>query len=142
MHPFVACATFKRVRESPAETWAEQLAEPAVRAAILGEFDEMMAGDSAVARIVQRQWRPASRRWERLYPVLDGFDYDPPPEHSVKGLAGATPILEFVYAHMMTKRCTGTIWEGGHADMSRLYDHLYRNMLDPQVLPGVSDAGV
>lgn len=147
MHPFVACSTFKRIREEVAspDSWAEHLAKPHVREAIISEYYEMMEedDDSAVARIQRRSWAPNSKRWARLYPMVHGFDYDPPSKKSAQALAaaGQQPIIEFVYSHMMTNNCCGTIWEGGYADMTRLYDHLYRNMMDPQVLPGVSDAG-
>ena len=66
---------------------------------ILAEFFELMDEDSLVARIQRQSWAPDSDRWERLYPVVEGFDYDPPPERSVKGFCEelGQPVMEFVY---------------------------------------------
>ena len=64
---------------------AAELGQPAVRESILGEYYEMMEEESLVARIQRQSWGPDCERWERLYPIVEGFDYDPPPEKSVKG---------------------------------------------------------
>jgi N-acyl-D-aspartate/D-glutamate deacylase len=74
---------------------------------------------------------------------LDGFDYEPPPELSVRGICDGTnrAILEFVYDHMTTEGATGTIWEGGYSDVSRFYNHAHKQLQSELVIPGISDAG-
>ena len=143
VHPFISTPTFKQIQETPRETWAEQLSQPSVRSLILGEVEELMSEDSLVGRIARQSWAPDSDRWKRLYPITEGFDYEPAPELSVQRICKDSnqPILDFVYDHLLTKEATGTIWEGGYSDVSRFYNHAHRQLQSPLVIPGISDAG-
>jgi N-acyl-D-amino-acid deacylase len=106
-------------------------------------FAELLDDDSLKGLITRGAWDPESKRWGRLYPILDGFDYEPPPELSVRGICDGTnrAILEFVYDHMTTEGATGTIWEGGYSDVSRFYNHAHKQLQSELVIPGISDAG-
>ena len=143
MHPFSATATFKQIREQPAESWADTLSQATVRQQILGEYYQLLEDDSLVGRITRQSWGPESSRWGRLYPINEDFDYEPPPEMSVARICERenVAVLEFVYDHMMTKDATGTIWEGGYRDVSRFYNHAHKQLQSDYVIPGISDAG-
>lgn len=143
MHPFIATATFKQIRNQPAHTLGETLSQQGIREQILGEYYDLLGGEGLAARITRQSWGPESPRWTRLYPIIAGFDYEPAPELSVAGICNdnGSSILEFVYDHMLTNDATGTIWEGGYSDVSRFYNHAHKQLQSPMVIPGISDAG-
>jgi len=75
LNPFMACPTWREIKDLPHAEKIAKLREPEVKARILAERQE------------DHLMRTRVTAWERIFPLGDPPDYEPGPEKSVAALA-------------------------------------------------------
>ncbi len=130
-NPFMGRPSYRRIAHLPFAERIATLRQPEFRARLLGEAAE---GGRAARR---------AARWDRLFPLGDPPDYEPPPEASVAARAaraGASPE-EVAYDLLMQRDGRGilylpvTNYAAGNLDVVR------EMIADPNTLVGLGDGG-
>ena len=135
MNPFRYFPTYRGLRELPFEERMRRLAQPDVRAAILGE-QPVHDGPPAMDQL-----RP--RSFENLFPLGDPLDYEPPPEASVASIARRTGADPWAVAYDLL------LGSGGREFLlfpllnygQGSYDGMHDMMADPMTVQGLGDGG-
>jgi len=106
VNPFIFKPTFQALSEQPWEEALAQLKDPAVKAQLLGEDNDFPETDlGALLQLVVSGW-------SMLYPMYDGFDYEPTPADSIQARADAAGISpeEYAYDLLMENEGQGFIY--------------------------------
>ena len=130
-NPFIGRASYKRIAALPFPERLAALRDPAFRARLLSEPFE---GGRRAQRV---------ERWERMFPLGDPPDYEPPPGASIAARAareGRSPA-EVAYDAMLERDGKGilylpvTNYAAGNLDVVR------EMIADPNTLLGLGDGG-
>jgi N-acyl-D-amino-acid deacylase len=131
-HPFRPRPTYKAIAHLPLEERIERLRDPEVRAAILAE----RSPDNPLADVV-------SAGLDRIFPMGEPPDYEPPPERSVAAIAAAEgrPGEEVLYDLMMGRDGKELLMLTllGYSDGN--LDAMREMLLHPNAALGLSDGG-
>jgi N-acyl-D-amino-acid deacylase len=131
-HPFRFRPTYKAIADLPLEERVERLRRPEVRAAILSERNP----DHPLADVV-------SAGLDRIFPMGEPPDYEPPPERSVAAIAAAQgrPGEEVLYDLMMARDGKELLMLTllGYSDGN--LDAMREMLLHPNAALGLSDGG-
>ena len=130
-NPFMARPSYQRIAHLPFAGRVAALRDPAFRARLLAEASE---GGRAARR---------AERWERVFPLGDPPDYEPPPEHSVAARAAreGRPPEEIAYDLLLEHDGRAilylpvTNYSAGNLDVVR------EMIADPNTLLGLGDGG-
>lgn len=130
-HPFLARPSYQRIADLPFEQRIAILRQPEFRARLLAE-------ETADPMLAHRL-----NTWERLFPLGDPPDYEPPPEVSVAAAAArrGVPPQDLAYDMMLER--------GGKAILNRPIinyadgnlDAIREMMEHPHTLMGLGDGG-
>ena len=133
LHPFFTHPTYRALGEMPLAERVARLAQPEVRAALLGEEPQTR---NPIARGLMQ-------RWEQIFPLGDPPDYEPPRSASVAGVAereGRAP-QEVALDWLLERDGSAFLFAplASYAD----HDHeaLREMMLSPNTVLGLSDGG-
>jgi N-acyl-D-amino-acid deacylase len=131
-HPFRPRPSYRAIAHLPLEARVERLRDPQVRAAILAERNP----DNPLADVV-------SAGLDRIFPMGEPPDYEPPPERSVAALAAAEgrPGEEVLYDLMMGRDGKELLLLTllGYSDGN--LDAMREMLLHPNAALGLSDGG-
>jgi N-acyl-D-amino-acid deacylase len=131
-HPFRPRPSYRAIAHLPLEARVERLRDPAVRAAILAERNP----DNPLADVV-------SAGLDRIFPMGEPPDYEPPPERSVAAMAAAEgrPAEEVLYDLMMGRDGKELLMLAllGYSDGN--LDAMREMLLHPNAALGLSDGG-
>ena len=130
-NPFMGRPSYKRIAHLPFAERIARLRQPEFRARLLGEEQE---GDRAARR---------AGRWERLFPLGDPPNYEPPPDTSIAARAARAGVRpeEIAYDLLMERNGRGilylpvTNYAAGNLDVVR------EMIADPNTLLGLGDGG-
>jgi len=144
LHPFMGFPGYKEVADRPLPERVAHLRRPEVKAKILQETSEPVAGDgSPLPPLADQLLANLDFVSMRLFPVGETPDYEPPKEASLFGRAlahGVTP-LEAIYDALLE--------DGGHELLyfplfnyaEHSLDALREMLTHPLALGGLSDGG-
>ncbi|MFV0526860.1 MAG: N-acyl-D-amino-acid deacylase family protein [Acidimicrobiales bacterium] len=133
-NPIGRCATYKRYHHLPVVERADILANPEVKARILAEHAEIRARDFLELIV---------RGYDRMFPLTDPPDYEPPAEHSIAGLAaasGADPAA-VLYDALLDDHGRRLLYVPLMNYAQGNLDDLREMIVSPNTLFGLSDAG-
>ncbi len=143
-HPFTGVPGYKEISALPLPERAERMRDPAVRARILSEPSEPLAGDgSPVPPFVDQILAQIDTLSGRMFPMEEEVDYEPPPEKSFLAIAqgsGCRP-LEAIYDYLVAGDGSRLIYfpvfnyAGGNLDI------VHEMLNHPRALASLSDAG-
>ena len=130
-NPFMGRPSYKGIAHLPFAERINTLRQPEFRARLLGEEQE---GDRAARR---------AGRWERLFPLGDPPNYEPPPDASIAARAARAGVRpeEIAYDLLMERNGRGilylpvTNYAAGNLDVVR------EMIADPNTLLGLGDGG-
>lgn len=143
-HPFMGFPTYKSLAHLPLAERARLLMEPEIKARLLSEKSERMAGDGSpippLADLLLAQIGLLSRR---LFPLGSTPDYEPLPESSLFAIANARGItpLEAILDALVEDEGKALIYfplfnyQGGDLE------HLREMLEHPLALAGLGDGG-
>jgi N-acyl-D-aspartate/D-glutamate deacylase len=131
-NPFMGRPSYKRIAHLPFAARIDTLRQPEFRARLLAEAQD---GDGRAAR--------RAARWDRMFPLGDPPDYEPPPDASVAARAahGGVSPEEIAYDLLMQGNGRGilylpvTNYAAGNLDVVR------EMIADPNTLLGLGDGG-
>ena len=130
-NPFSARPAWREIRHLPFAARLERLRDPAFRARLIGEE----TSDPA--------WRSRLNTWDKLFPMADPPDYEPPPEASIAAEAarqGRDPAV-VAYDRLMEKDGRAMLYRPiiNYADGT--LNTVKLMMEDPNTLLGLGDGG-
>ena len=133
LNPFTFCRAFKPLRHLPLAEQVKALRNPELRRTLLEEHprtEHYMVGFDC--------WP-----WERLFPLADPPDYEPPAENSVANLAQAQGVspLEFVYDYLLGDDGKAMIYCPLQNFAAGDLDVVREMLVFPHSIIGLSDAG-
>ncbi len=134
MHPFITCPTYRReLADLELDERVERMREPEVRATLIEEHAGRTRGMSGMV----------AQSFHKMFPLGDPPDYEPRPEHSIKGRAEAAGVEPVEMAYDMLLARDGrelmlfplaNFAEGNH-------DTVREMNLSEGTVPGLSDGG-
>jgi N-acyl-D-aspartate/D-glutamate deacylase len=134
MHPFIACATYRReLADLDLDQRVERMRDPAIRAALVEEHAARIHGFTGMV----------AQSFHKMFPLGDPPDYEPAPEHSIKERAAAAgvPAVDLLYDTMLARNGRELMLfplanysEGNH-------DAVREMNLAEGTVPGLSDGG-
>ncbi|MDH4254843.1 MAG: amidohydrolase family protein [Gammaproteobacteria bacterium] len=143
-HAFTGVPSYEAISALPLTERAARMRDPQVRARILSEPSEPLAGDgSPVPPFVDRMLGQIDLLSGRMFPMEDEVDYEPPPEQSFLARArrqGCRP-LEAIYDYLAAGDGSRLIYfpvfnyAGGNLDV------VHEMLNHPRALASLSDAG-
>lgn len=143
-HPFVGFPSYKRVGHLPLAERVAILRDPAVRAAMLSERSEPIAGDgSAIPPLADELLANLDFVAMRLYRLTPGFDYEPAPDTSLLAEAFATgrSTLEVLYDALLEDGGERLLYFPIFNYIDQNLDTVHAMLTHPAALPGLSDGG-
>ena len=133
LNPFSHHPSYREISKLPLAERVARLREPAFRAQLLAEETTARRGFAAN--------RP--RAFHLIYPLAEGFDYEPRRDGTIEALAAASGRRpeEVALDHMLTQDGRGMLYLPflNYADGS--LDPSYAMLTHPQTIPGLSDGG-
>lgn len=143
-HPFIGFPTYKTLHHLPLNERAARMREPEIRARILSEKSETLAGDgSSVPPLVDILLAQIDLLAARLFPLGDNLNYEPQLTDSFLAQAkqrGARPI-EVLYDYLAEGDGTNLIYFPIFNYGTNSLDVVAEMMKHPACLSGLSDAG-
>ncbi len=136
-HALMRRPTFRRLEDTlPLDQVLAEMGKPEIKAAILGEADLPMDPRRQFESITEN----APFMWDKIYPLGDPPDYEPPAERSIAGIAAATgkDPWEVFYDFIATGELLLGAFLNYHGSTQ---DHLGEMMLHPDTVIGLSDGG-
>jgi N-acyl-D-aspartate/D-glutamate deacylase len=129
LHPFAACPSFAPLRDlAPAEK-ARRMADPELRARVLGEAAAMPPG--------------LLLRYESMFELADPPDYEPEPSTSMAARAAqqARPPAELVWDILRSGDGTALLYAPVMNYWAGNLDAVGEMLAHPNTVPGLSDGG-
>jgi N-acyl-D-aspartate/D-glutamate deacylase len=143
-HPFMGFPSYKEVAHLPLAQRAAALRDPALKARILSEKSERLAGDgSAIPPLVDILLAKIDLVSGRMFALEESLNYEPSVMQSflVRARQAGVSPLEAIYDHLSAGEGEGLIYfpifnynEGSLATVRRMLEH-------PRALSSLSDAG-
>jgi N-acyl-D-aspartate/D-glutamate deacylase len=143
-HPFIGYPSYKAISALPLAERVATLRDPALKARLLSESSETLAGDGTpVPPIVDALIAAIDYVAGKTFLLGDNPDYEQTAETSVLSMAQARgiPALEMIYDLMLEDEGRALLYFPiyNYTDMS--FDNLYAMMQHPQSIMGLSDGG-
>lgn len=143
-HPFVGRPTYKALGHLPLAELAAAMRQPETRARILAEPSERLAGDgSPIPPFVDELLAQVEVLAARMFPLEDGFDYEPPLSASFAAVArqrGCT-ALEVIYDYLSAGDGKNLIYFPVFNYAPGSLDVVHEMLQHPNCLASLSDAG-
>ena len=134
MHPFITCPTYRReLADLELDERVARMREPEMRATLIEEHASRTRGMSGMV----------AQSFHKMFPLGDPPDYEPRPEHSIKGRAESAGVEPVEMAYDMLLERDGrelmlfplaNFAEGNH-------DTVREMNLSEGTVPGLSDGG-
>jgi N-acyl-D-aspartate/D-glutamate deacylase len=133
LNPFSHHPSYRAISKQPLAERVALLRNPEFRARLLAEDSQAQRGFAA----------RMPRNWALLFPLDDGFDYEPPPERTVAALAAARGCSpdELALDHMLQNDGRGMLYLPFLNYAERNLDPSYAMLTHAQTIPGLSDGG-
>ena len=143
-HPFVGRPSYKAICHLPLEGRAAAMRDQQIRARILSEPSERLAGDgSPIPPFVDELLAQVEILAGRMFPLEDGFDYEPGVEKSFAAAArqkGCT-ALEVIYDYLVEGDGRNLIYFPVFNYAPGSLDVVHEMLQHPNCLASLSDAG-
>lgn len=143
-HPFIGFPSYKALHHLPLAERAARMRDPEIRARILSEKSEMLAGDgSSVPPLVDILLAQIDLLSARLFPLGEDLNYEPELKDSFLAQAkmrGIRPI-EALYDYLAAGDGTNLIYFPIFNYGTNSLDVVAEMMRHPDCLSGLSDAG-
>ena len=143
-HPFMGFPSYKQIATRPRSERVAHLRDPAVKARILTETSEPMAGDgSPIPPLADHLLAHLDFVSTRLFELGDHPDYEPPPEASLfaKAKARGVSFLEAIYDGLLEDDGRKLIYFPLYNYQHHNLDDLHSMLTHPLSLAGLSDGG-
>jgi N-acyl-D-aspartate/D-glutamate deacylase len=143
-HPFMGFPTYKALAHLPLEERARRLGEPSVKARLLAEKSDRVAGDgSAIPPLADLLLAQIDLLSRRLFPLGDLPDYEPQAERSLFALAGARGIspLEAILDALVADSGRALIYFPLFNYLGGDLENLREMIEHPLALSGLGDGG-
>jgi N-acyl-D-aspartate/D-glutamate deacylase len=133
LNPFSHHPSYRAISKQPLAERVALLRNPEFRARLLAEDSQAQRGFAA----------RMPRNWPLLFPLDEGFDYEPPPERTVAALAAARGCSpdELALDHMLQNDGRGMLYLPFLNYAERSLDPSYAMLTHAQTIPGLSDGG-
>ena len=143
-HPFMGKPSYKEISDLPLEERVTRMGDPKLKAKIIAEKSETLAGDGTpVPPLVDKFLAAIEQVAFKLFELGEDPDYEQPMEKSLgaqaKGL-GLAP-LERVYDAMLQNEGRALLYFPIYNYTEFSYDNVFTMMQHPQSIPGLSDSG-
>lgn len=143
-HPFIGFPSYKAIAKLPLAERAAQLRNPAVKARLLSEKSERLAGDgTSVPPIVDILLAQIDLLAGRMFPLTDELDYEPPLTASFAARAqmkGVRPI-EAIYDYLSEGDGSNLIYFPIFNYATNSLETVWQMLNHPLSLSALSDAG-
>jgi N-acyl-D-aspartate/D-glutamate deacylase len=138
-HPFMICPSYAPLMGVPLEELVAAMREPAMRAALVGEYrmiiEQLRADQPLLAK--------AMENFERTYPLGDPVNYEPTDADSIAGIAAATgrDPVEVYYDSLLERDGRAIVLNTllGYTDGDG--DALFEMLSSPHAVVGLADGG-
>jgi len=143
-HPFMGHPTFKAHAHLPLAERVAKLKEPAVRAQILSERPDAVAGDgSAIPPLADALLERINEAAFLMYRLTDPPVYEPPPEASLaaEAVRESKPALGVLYDALLEDEGEAMIYFAIFNYMTLSLDNVYSMITHPLALTSLSDGG-
>ncbi|MEZ4452727.1 MAG: amidohydrolase family protein [Nannocystaceae bacterium] len=143
-HPFMGFPSYKKIAHLPLAERVAAMRDPAVRAAILSERSDPVAGDgSAVPPLADRLLQTLDVVSMRLFRLGEVPDYEPPPTASIffEGKRRGVGPLAAIYDALLEDEGHQLLYFPIFNYSGMNLDAVREMMVHPQALPGLSDGG-
>ncbi len=133
-NPLNFSPTYRQLKSLPVAERAARLAQPDVRAKVLGEHAAAEVRD--FAKIIHSAY-------DRMYPLTEPINYEPTPGDSIAGLAAqeGRPAVEVLYDILVADSGNRMLYIPLMNYARGSLDDVYEMMTSPNSLIGLSDAG-
>ncbi len=143
-HPFMGFPSYKKISQLPLAERVAAMRDPEVRAKMLTEKSEPLAGDgSSIPPLADRLLSQLERISMRLFRLGEDPNYEPTPQESLFFEAkrrGVTP-LEVMYDAMLEDDGKQLLYFPIFNYGTMNLDNVETMLAHPQALPGLSDGG-
>jgi len=129
LSPFLVSRTFRDLRARSAAEVVAALADPAVRAAVIGEVSGRDAG--------------LLTDFDRMFELGDPPDYEPPAHRSVGALARAARVepADLALDLLLADDGRALLYYPLHNWVAGSLDDVHEMLADPHLVPGLADGG-
>ncbi|MEO8361374.1 MAG: amidohydrolase family protein [Vicinamibacteria bacterium] len=143
-HPFMGFPTYKALAHLPLEERARRLGEPEIKARLLSETSDRVAGDgSAIPPLADLLLAQVEMLSARLFPLGAVPDYEPLPQTSLRARATAQniPALQAILEALLEDEGRALLYFPLFNYQGGSLDHLLEMMEHPLALSGLGDGG-
>ncbi|ACY14751.1 N-acyl-D-amino-acid deacylase family protein [Haliangium ochraceum] len=143
-HPFIGHPSYKALSQLPLAERVREMRTPELRARILSESPDRLAGDgSAIPPLVDQLLAQLTFVSTRLYPMSEVPDYEPRAQDSIFARAQARGVqpLEAVYDSLLEENGEALLYFPLFNYSQYDLNHLYEMITHPLALAGLSDGG-
>ncbi len=143
-HPFMGKPAYKAIAHLPLEERVRIMRTPEVKAKILEEPSDKLAGDGTpVPPLADKFLAAIDKLAFKLFELGETPDYEQPLTRSLGAQAKAAGLhpLELVYESMLKSEGRALIYFPIYNYTEFSYDNVLTMMKHPQALPGLSDSG-
>ncbi|MBT9557862.1 MAG: amidohydrolase family protein [Myxococcales bacterium] len=143
-HPFLGFPTYKALAHLPLSERVARLREPAVKAQILGETPDKLSGDgSSVPPLADQLLGNLDFVAMRLWPLTDGFDYEPKLSESLlaRAMGRGQTTLECLYDALLEEDGRALLYFPIFNYLAGNLDVVGEMLHHPLALPGLTDGG-
>ncbi len=143
-HPFMGFPSYKAIAHLPLAERVERMRDPALKAKMLGEESESVAGDgSPIPPLADQLLANIDFVAMNLYRLGDDVSYEPPREESLfaEAMARGEPPLSVVYDALLEDGGEELLYFPIYNYMEHSLDVVGEMLRHPLALPGLSDGG-
>jgi N-acyl-D-aspartate/D-glutamate deacylase len=143
-HPFLGFPSYKAIAHLPLAERVRELRDPVVRARLLAETPDKLSGDgSSVPPLADQLLANLDFVAMRLWPITDGFDYEPKMQESLlaRSMARGQPTLEGVYDALLEEDGKALLYFPIFNYLAGNLDVVGEMLHHPLALPGLTDGG-
>jgi N-acyl-D-aspartate/D-glutamate deacylase len=143
-HPFMGYPSYKAIAQLPREERVARLRDPALRARILAEKTDRVAGDgSPIPPLADQLLAQVDFLGRRIYRLGRMPDYEPDPKTCIwaEAQASGRTVLETIYDALLEDDGRALLYFPLYNFTALNLDPVHEMLTHPLALPGLSDGG-
>ena len=143
-HPFMGFPSYKAIAHLPLGERVARLRDPELRARILGETSDKVAGDGTpIPPLADILLASLDKIAFRIYRMTTRPSYEPKPQTSLgaEAMHGRTPVLGVIYDALLEDEGHALLYFPVYNYTGANLDAVREMLVHPRALPGLSDAG-
>ncbi|HET9990126.1 MAG TPA: amidohydrolase family protein, partial [Kofleriaceae bacterium] len=143
-HPFMGFPSYKAIADLPLEERVARMRDPGLRARILAETSDRVAGDGTpLPPLVDFFLANLAKVAMRIYPMAARPDYEPTLQHSIAAEASraGTPVLAHLYDALLADAGKALLYFPVYNYTGMNLDVVREMLVHPRALVGLGDGG-